>query len=195
MKWLYSILVSFAVVCMLYIPFSSITSKNQTIVAIQETNNNQAMVIKNEQDSYSIIVIVNNLSTKEIEKKALEIASRLANDKGFTSYTVTSKEKVHIIVGKTEWPSSYNFSQNLYEEVIVQRNYDYKRSIEQGLPDNTLREAYLYKIELTNKNNSKNEEMQKSDSHTNDDLQAGIKSGSDNVEALSQETIGSPILD
>jgi len=146
MKWLSLLFISMAASLVFFLPFSAKVS-NDTLV-IQESSNIETKVFKNEKNNYSIVVIADNLSAQEVEEKANETASQLATDKGFKSYHVISKEKVRVILGKTDWPNSYEFPQNLYEEVIVQRNYNYKRSIEQNMPDNSIHNAYLYQIEL-----------------------------------------------
>lgn len=115
---------------------------------LAKTAKSNVTSIHNEQNNYSFFIITDHLSPEEVKEKANQAASRLACDKGFSSYVILSEKKVQVIVGKTDWPNSAEFPQNLYEEAIVQRNLSNERTNPSPSSDYSLHDAYLYKIKL-----------------------------------------------
>ncbi|MBF8262826.1 MAG: hypothetical protein HW387_491 [Parachlamydiales bacterium] len=121
---------------------------SQRVTKAQELTRDSAQISQDKNNNYSFYIITDGLSTEEIEQKLRSVASRLAQEKGCSSYVIVSEEKVHVIAGKTDWPNGYEFPQNLYEEVIIQRNLDNYRMRENTPADYDLRNANLYKIKL-----------------------------------------------
>jgi hypothetical protein len=148
-------------ICLLFFSLVSISlfsfkvsefEKNLPAKTSEKENDSDSSVkiLKTSEDSYSFFIIVNQQSQEDIEKKASKVAERLAQKHGFSHVIFRSKEKVQVIVGKTDWPNSYDFPQNLYEEKLVQRDIGSKRYNELPPPNYSLQNAYLYEIQLTN---------------------------------------------
>ncbi len=104
---------------------------------------------------HSIVVIQDGISENEAKEKAYERASEITVDNGYKYFYVIKEDQVEIMKGKENWPSSYDFPQNLYQEEIIEKGFNRERFIQQGGQNHKLYSAYRINIEFTKKKSSK----------------------------------------
>jgi hypothetical protein len=92
---------------------------------------------KMENNQFTIIVVQeNNLSYDDAKNIAMKKAAETTKDNNFKYFELKAEDEVTIMLGKSNFPSSYDFPQNLYQEEIVEKGFDRERFIEQGVQDN-----------------------------------------------------------
>lgn len=106
-----------------------------------QDGNNKVLEYRNSKEVFTIVVVKGDLSKKEVKAKALKSAAKVAQKYGYRSFNVIQENEVDVIVGKTDWPSSYDFPQNLYQEEIVEKGYNRERIISGSKEDNELRKG------------------------------------------------------
>jgi hypothetical protein len=109
--------------------------------------NDKVLDFKQSHANYTIIVLQEDLSYNEMKEKALKRASRLCLDNDFKYFKVSKEKHIYIMLGKENFPSSYDFPQNLYQEEIVEKGYNRERFINRGRRDGTMHKAL--KINIT----------------------------------------------
>lgn len=112
-----------------------------------QNNQNKILEYRNKKDEFSIIVVKDHTNQKRLKQKALNRAAMLAYKNQYASFDITKEGMVDVILGKTNWPSSYDFPQNLYQEEIIEKEgYNKERIISKSQRDNKLRKAYKIQI-------------------------------------------------
>lgn len=135
---------------LLILAFSAISCSD----GISKNTENQVLEYRNSEDEFTIVVIKNEKSAQEIKQQALKRASLLAQKYGYRSFDITKKENVEVMLGKKDWPSSYDFPQNLYQEEIVEKGYNTERFVSGSKPDYKVRKAIRFQIKCHADENS-----------------------------------------
>ncbi|NGX28052.1 MAG: hypothetical protein K940chlam1_00225 [Candidatus Anoxychlamydiales bacterium] len=120
---------------------------------ISQDTKNKVLEYRNSEDEFTIVVIKDEKSDKEVKEKALERAAMLANKYGYRSFDITNKETVEVMLGKKDWPSSYDYPQNLYQEEIVEKGYNRERFVSGSKPDYKVRKAVKFSIKCEKSEN------------------------------------------
>lgn len=113
---------------------------------MSQNTENKVLEYRNSEDEFTIVVIKYEMSDKEIEEKALKRAANLAKKYGYQSFDITKQENVEVMLGKKDWPSSYDYPQNLYQEEIVEKGYNTERFVSGSKQDFKVREAIKFQI-------------------------------------------------
>ncbi|NGX63030.1 MAG: hypothetical protein KR126chlam6_00436 [Candidatus Anoxychlamydiales bacterium] len=111
-----------------------------------QRNNFQVVKVRDQKDEFTIIVLKDHTMNKIARKKAIEKAASVANESGYKSFDVVKEENVKIMLGKKDWPSAWDFPQNLYEEEIVQKGYNRDRMISGSQRDYKIRSALKVQV-------------------------------------------------
>jgi hypothetical protein len=116
-------------------------------VGYSQNAQNQSFEYKIKENEFSIVVIKNHTNQKRLKQLALNKAAILANKNQFASFDIIKEDQVEVMLGKTNWPSSYDFPQNLYQEQIIEKDgYNRERNISKSQTDTKLRKAYKIQI-------------------------------------------------
>lgn len=102
---------------------------------IAQAQTQEILDYKNEDDQFTIVVLMDKITKKEAKQKAMKRAARVSYDNGFKYFIIINEENVKVMPGKEGWPSAYDFPQNLYQEEIVEKGYNRERFI-QGSKEN-----------------------------------------------------------
>lgn len=129
---------------LLFITASILISLNTGFSQINQKN---TLKCKNKKDEFSIVFIQD---CKNFKQKAINSAAKHANKKGYKSFDITQEKTVDVILGKTDWPSGYNFYQNLYQEEIIEKEYNQERLISKSKLDYEFQKAYKIQIKCYN---------------------------------------------
>jgi len=107
----------------------------------------QALEYRNAKDEFTVVVVKNgHMSTKQAKKEALRRAAISAKKFGYRSFEVIEEQEVEVMLGKKDWPSAYDFPQNLYQEEIIEKGYNRERIISGSKSDYKLRKALKIKV-------------------------------------------------
>jgi hypothetical protein len=108
---------------------------------------NRILEYKNNINEFSIVIVKDHTNQKIAKQRAIIRAATLANKNGYKSFDIIKEEEVEVMLGKTNYPSTYDFPQNLYQEEIVEKgNYNRERIISGSKFDYKLRKAYKIQI-------------------------------------------------
>lgn len=116
---------------------------------VSQNTENKVLEYRNSEDEFTIVVIKDDKSDNEVKEKALTRAAMLAHKYGYRSFDITGKENVEVMLGKKDWPSAYDFPQNLYQEEIVEKGYNREKFVSGSKPDYKLRKAIKFQIKCT----------------------------------------------
>ncbi len=111
-----------------------------------QTSNNKLLEYRNQKNEFTIIAIRDHTMYKIAKRKALQKGAELARKYGYRSFDIISEEEIKIILGKKNWPSAWDFPQNLYQEDIIQDRYDRERIIRGSKRDYKIHLALKIKI-------------------------------------------------
>ena len=138
------------IILVLILAFSAVSCSD----GISKNTENQVLEYRNSDDEFTIVVIKDKKSTQDIKQQALKRGALLAQKYGYRSFDITKKENVEVMLGKKDWPSSYDFPQNLYQEEIVEKGYNSERFISGSKPDYKARQAVRFQIKCSTDENS-----------------------------------------
>jgi len=111
-----------------------------------QESNSKVLERKNQNDEFTIIVVRDHTMYKIAKKKAIEKGAEIAKKHGYRSFDIISEDQAKIILGKKNWPSAWDFPQNLYEEEIIEKGYNRDRMIEGSRRDYKIHSALRVKI-------------------------------------------------
>ncbi|NGX34902.1 MAG: hypothetical protein K1060chlam1_01262 [Candidatus Anoxychlamydiales bacterium] len=106
-----------------------------------QTPNNKVLEHRNQKDEFTIIVIRDHTMYKNAKKRALEKGAELAKKYGYKSFDIESEDEAEIILGKKNWPSAWDFPQNLYQEEIIEKGYNRDRMLQGSRRDYRIHSA------------------------------------------------------
>ena len=116
-------------------------------IGYSQENQNKILEYKTNKDEFSIVIVKDHTNQKRLKQKALQRAAILANKNQYSSFSIIKEKQVKVMLGKTNWPSSYDFPQNLYqEEIIENEGFNRERLISGSQRDYKLRKAYKIQI-------------------------------------------------
>ncbi|HEU64428.1 MAG: hypothetical protein KR126chlam4_00945 [Candidatus Anoxychlamydiales bacterium] len=111
-----------------------------------QSSNNKLLEHRNQKDEFTIIVIRDHTMYKTAKRKALEKGAELAKKYGYKSFDIESEDQAEVILGKQNWPSAWDFPQNLYQEEIIQKGYNRDRTLQGSRRDYRIHSALKIKI-------------------------------------------------
>jgi len=111
-----------------------------------QTNENKILEYRNTKDEFTLVVVKDNTNQKIAKQKGIKRAAELARKNGYGSFDIIKEDEVEIMLGKDNWPSAYDFPQNLYQEEIIERGYNRERIISGSKRDYKLRKALKIRI-------------------------------------------------
>ena len=114
--------------------------------AYSQSSNNKLLEHRNQKDEFTIIVIRDHTMYKTAKRRALEKGAELAKKYGYKSFDIESEDQAEIILGKKNWPSAWDFPQNLYQEEIIQKGYNRDRRLQGSRSDYRIHSALKIKI-------------------------------------------------
>ncbi len=114
--------------------------------AYSQTSNNKVLEHRNQTDEFTIIVIRDHTMYKTAKRKALQKGAELAKKYGYRSFDIESEDQAEIILGKKDWPSAWDFPQNLYQEEIIEKGYNRDRMLQGSRSDYRIHSALKIKI-------------------------------------------------
>lgn len=118
------------------------------IYAKKDAMNDRIVEYDTKNKEFTLVVIKDNdLSNAQARQLALKRAAELTVQKGFRYFIIRSEEEVYFMQGKENWPSPYDFPQNLYEEEIIERGFNRERFIQKDETDSRPRPALKLKVE------------------------------------------------
>ncbi|NGX56953.1 MAG: hypothetical protein K1060chlam5_01207 [Candidatus Anoxychlamydiales bacterium] len=120
-----------------------------TTQGYSQKNSNKILDFKEAHGKYTIIVVQNKQNYSEMKEEALKRAARLCLDNNFKYFDITKEKHVYIMLGKENFPSSYDFPQNLYQEDIVEKGYNRERFIQRGKRDGEMHKALKINIQCS----------------------------------------------
>lgn len=106
-----------------------------------QSPDNKMLEYRNQNDEFTIIVIRDHTMYKNAKKRALEKGEELAKKYGYRSFDIVSEDEAEIILGKKNWPSAWDFPQNLYQEEIIEKGYNRDRMLQGSRRDNRIHSA------------------------------------------------------
>ncbi|NGX48895.1 MAG: hypothetical protein K940chlam5_00489 [Candidatus Anoxychlamydiales bacterium] len=109
--------------------------------AYSQSPNNKLLERRNQKDEFTIIVIRDHTMYKTAKKRALEKGAELAKKYGYRSFDIESEDQAEIILGKKNWPSAWDFPQNLYQEEIIEKGYNRDRMLQGSRSDYRIHSA------------------------------------------------------
>jgi hypothetical protein len=110
----------------------------------------KALEYRNGKEVFTVVVVKGEQNKKQTKERALKKAATIAQKYGFRSFNIISEQEVEVILGKTNWPSAYDFPQNLYQEEIVEKGYNRERFISGSKSDYKLRKSLKIQIKCFN---------------------------------------------
>lgn len=118
-----------------------------TSSAYSQDTNNKVLEHRNQKDEFTIIVIRDHTMYKTAKRKAIEKGAEIARKYGYKSFDIESEDQAEIILGKKNWPSAWDFPQNLYQEEIIEKGYNRDRRIQGSRRDYRIHSALKIKIQ------------------------------------------------
>ncbi len=107
---------------------------------------NKILEYKNTKDEFTIVIVKNHTNQKIAKQKAINRAALIAKKNGYNSFNIINEDEVDVMLGKKNWPSAYDFPQNLYQEEIIEKGYNKERIISKSQEDYQLRKAFKIRI-------------------------------------------------
>jgi hypothetical protein len=107
---------------------------------------NSKSKISEDKNELTIIIIKESSNQKIDKQKIITQVTEIAKKYGYSSFDIKSKKDVQVILGKKNWPTVFDFHQNLYQEEIVERKYNLERIINDDIPENVLKKALKIQI-------------------------------------------------
>ena len=120
-----------------------------------ESNNDRILEYNVKDKDFIIVVLFDGLSYHQAKDYGLERASEITVRKGYRHFVITSESQVLVMRGKRDWPSPYDFPQNLYEEEIIERGFSRERFYYQERGDTEPKPALQLKVECVPRRTSK----------------------------------------
>lgn len=135
--------------------FALIAIVGSFLYAKKDSMDDRIVEYNTEKKEFVIVVVTeDNLSNKTAKEYALKRAAEIAHRQGYQYFVITSEDEVYFMRGKKDFPSAYDFPQNLYEEEIVERGFNRERFIQKDREDNQKRPAIRYKVQCVEKKSS-----------------------------------------
>lgn len=125
------------------------------LIKVLSSNNYEDKIIEYNVDNQNVILVVvadGDLSQKKAKDLSMRRAAEIALERSYKYFKINAEERVMIQRGKEEWPSPYDFPQNLYEERIIEKGYNRERFYHdrKGMQDSEPKEGYRFEIQFVN---------------------------------------------
>lgn len=112
-----------------------------------QDSKNKIFEYRNTKDIFTIVIVKDHTNQKIAKQKVINRAATIAKKNGYDSFNIILEEDIDVILGKNDWPSAYDFSQNLYQEDIIEKEgYNREKIISESKMDYKVRKALKIKI-------------------------------------------------
>lgn len=104
-----------------------------------------------DSQNFTIVIVDDGLGYQKAKNIAMRKAAETAKERGYNYFKLISEDKVRILEGKKDWPSTYDFPQNLYEEEIIERGNNRERFYHQqsNRPNADAKDGYLFDFQCS----------------------------------------------
>lgn len=96
-------------------------------LGIALTSNHKVLEYSIDKENFKIVVVDDGMGYQKAKNIAMKRAAQTAKERGYNYFKVISEDKIRLIEGKQDWPSPYDFPQNLYQEDIVEKGFNRER--------------------------------------------------------------------
>ena len=111
-----------------------------------QSNSKNVMIYNINNKEFNVVVMKNGMKKSEVKTMGLQHAAKIAVSRGYKYFEVSEESDVSIVRGKKNWPSAYDFPQNLYQEEVVERGYNRERFYHKQNPDTEPKKALKLKV-------------------------------------------------
>lgn len=89
----------------------------------------QGIIEYQNQDNQYVVVVVqeDGLSLAKAKEKALQKAAEITVQNGYRYFKIESEQKTQVIQANKPWPGSQGFYGNMYQELIIEKDFDRDR--------------------------------------------------------------------
>ena len=101
-------------------------------------------------DRYAIVVVQEGRQSRATAKKiALERAASITKEKGYRSFSIVSEKDVQVARSDPN-DNTHQFYGNMYQELIIEGDFNRDRLANQDMPKQTISPAYRLVIQFNN---------------------------------------------
>jgi hypothetical protein len=125
---------------------STCTNTGTNYVAIS----NQIIEYQGEGKQYAVVVVEDEgVTTAEAKKFARQRAAEMTVEKGGRYFKVISEEQTQVIKSDRPFPDNQAFYQNMYQELIIEGDFNKERLQRRSVPSESLYNAYRMVFEIS----------------------------------------------
>lgn len=95
---------------------------------------NDFMDYKIADNKFSVVALQKEgISKEETKQSAIHRAAEIAKQHGYEYFVLESEHEVQVYQSKPNWPTTYDFPGNLYQEEIQEQNFNRDRTYEENM--------------------------------------------------------------
>lgn len=105
-----------------------------------------------QENQYAVVIVEDEGITAEQAKKlARQKAAEITVQNGGRYFTIVSEQPTQVIKSEHPWPDNQAFPQNMYQELIIEKNFNRQRLQQEQGPSENLYNAYRLVFNISEK--------------------------------------------
>jgi hypothetical protein len=114
------------------------TNSNSTVVMT-----NQTIEYQIERNKYVVVIVEDEgVSLAQAKKYARQRAAEITVENGGRYFTIDSEQETQVIKSDRPWPDNQAFYQNMYQELIIEGDFNRERLQRRSVPSENMYPAY-----------------------------------------------------
>lgn len=109
------------------------TFSKKIVVAVDQTMEYQV-----DGDQYAVVIVQDGVSPSDARKMARQRAAEITVQTGNRYFTVDSEVDTQVIKSNEAWPNNQQFYGNMYQELIIEGDFNKERLQRQSIPDSSM---------------------------------------------------------
>lgn len=86
-------------------------------------------------DQYAVVIVQDGVSPSDAKKMARQRAAEITVQSGNRYFTVDSEVETQVMRSDQPWPNNQQFYGNMYQELIIEGDFNKERLQRQSIPD------------------------------------------------------------